>query len=405
MAGKGTFEGVNILEFGQIVAGPLIATYMSDYGAEVIHVESHGRPDQYRLYPPFKDNKPGIDRGFQLPIYSHNKYGITLNMKHPKGVEVAKRIVKNWANVVTENFTPGVMKRMGLGYEELREIRPDIIMLSSCNQGQTGPHAMHPGMGSHLTHLSGFSHLSGWPDGDPLILAGPYIDFIGVVYGTIGLVAALEHRRQTGEGQHVDVSQFETGIQFLAPALLDYTINEHVQGRNGNRCEYAAPHGAYPCQGEDRWCVIAVFTDEEWKNLCRVMGNPDWTKDSKFATLLGRKQHEEELDRLIGEWTANFTAEEIMTRLQAEGVEAAVVSNAQDMYNDPHLNRYLWAEMEHAVIGKYHLQQPPFKLSKVPSQLRMSGPLLGEHNEYVYLNMADFSREEYKQLEEEGVFE
>ncbi|UCH08003.1 MAG: CoA transferase [Deltaproteobacteria bacterium] len=405
MEGKGTFEDVKILEFGQIVAGPLIATYMSDYGAEVIHVESKGRPDQYRFYPPFKDNKPGIDRGFQLPIYSHNKYGITLNMKHPKAIEVAKRIVKNWANVVTENFTPGVMKRMGLGYEELAEIRPDIIMLSSCNQGQTGPHAMHPGMGSHLTHLSGFSHLSGWPDGDPLILAGPYIDFIGVIYGAIGLVAALEHRRQTGEGQHVDVSQFETGIQFLVPALLDYTVNDHVQGRNGNRCDYAAPHGAYPCQGEDRWCVIAVFTDDEWKNLCQVMGNPDWTKDSKFATLLGRKQNEEELDKLIGEWTTNFTAEEIMTRLQAEGVEAVVVSNAQDMYNDPALNRYLWAEMEHAVIGKYHLQLPPFKLSKMPSQVRMSGPLLGEHNEYVYINMAGLSQEEYKQLEEEGVFE
>jgi len=405
MEGKGTFEDVKILEFGQIVAGPLIATYMSDYGAEVIHVESKGRPDQYRFYPPFKDNKPGIDRGFQLPIYSHNKYGITLNMKHPKAVEVAKRIVKNWANVVTENFTPGVMNRMGLGYEELRKIRPDIIMLSSCNQGQTGPHATHPGMGSHLTHLSGFSHLSGWPDGDPFILAGPFIDFIGVIYGSIGLVAALEHRRQTGDGQHVDVSQFEGGIQFLIPALLDYTVNDHVQGRNGNRCDYAAPHGAYPCQGEDRWCVIAVFTDEEWKSLCQVMGNPDWTKNSKFATLLGRKQNEEELDNLIGEWTARFTAEEIMTRLQAEGVEAAVVSNAQDMYNDPHLNRYLWAEMEHAVIGKYHLQLPPFRLSKVPSQVRMSGPLLGEHNEYVYLNMAGLSQEEYKQLEEEGVFE
>jgi len=405
MEGKGTFEDVKILEFGQIVAGPLIATYLSDYGAEVIHVESQGRPDQYRFYPPFKDNKPGVDRGFQLPIYSHNKYGITLNMKHPKAVEVAKRIVKNWANVVTENFTPGVMKRMGLGYEELAEIRPDIVMLSTCNQGQTGPHAMHPGMGSHLTHLSGFSHLSGWPDGDPLILAGPYIDFIGVIYGAIGLVSALEHRRQTGEGQHVDVSQFETGIQFLVPALLDYTVNDHVQGRNGNRCDYAAPHGAYPCQGEDRWCVIAVFTDDEWKNLCRVMGNPEWAMDPKYVTLLGRKQNEKELDKLIGEWTANFTAEEIMTRLQAEGVEAAVVSNAQDMYNDPHLNRYLWAEMEHAVIGKYHLQLPPFKLSKVPSQVRMSGPVLGEHNEYVYLNMAGLSREEYKQLEEEGVFE
>jgi len=173
MEGKGIFEDVNILEFGQIVAGPLISTYMADYGAEVVHIESHKRPDQYRLYPPFKDNKPGINRGLDFAIYSHNKYGITLNLRHPKGIEVAKRILKKWANVVTENFTPGVMKRLGLDYEELRKIKPDIIMLSSCNLGQTGPYATHPGMGSHLTHLSGFTHLSGWPDRDPLILYGP----------------------------------------------------------------------------------------------------------------------------------------------------------------------------------------------------------------------------------------
>lgn len=404
MKDKGIFEDVKILEFGQIVAGPLIGTYMADYGAEVVHIESHARPDQYRLYPPFKDNKPGINRGMLLPIYGHNKYGITLDLSHPKGVEVAKRIVKNWANVVTENFTPGVMKRLGLDYEELRKIKPDIIMLGSCNLGQTGPYAMHPGMGSHLTHLSGFSHLSGWPDRDPLILAGPYIDFIGVAYGTIALVAALEYRRQTGKGQFIDVAQFETGIQFLVPALLDYTVNNRIEGRNGNRCEYAAPHGAYPCQGEDRWCIIAVFTDEEWRNLCQVMGDPDWTKSAKFATLLSRKQNEEELDRLIGEWTSSFTAEEVMTKLQAAGVEAAVVKNPKDMYDDPHLKRYLWAETEHAEIGKYHAQLPPFKLSKSPSQLRMSSPLLGQHNEYVYTNMAGFSQEEYKQLEQEGVF-
>jgi crotonobetainyl-CoA:carnitine CoA-transferase CaiB-like acyl-CoA transferase len=402
---KGIFEGVKILEFGQIVAGPLISTYLADYGAEVVHIESHKRPDQYRLYPPFKDNKPGINRGLDFVIYSHNKYGITLDLRHPKGIEVAKRLVKNWANVVTENFTPGVMKRLGLDYEELRKIKPDVIMLSSCNLGQTGPYAAHPGMGSHLTHLSGFTHLSGWPDRDPLILYGPYIDFIGVVYGTIALAAALDYRRRTRKGQYIDVAQFEGGIQFLASTLLDYAVNGRIQGRKGNRCDYAAPHGAYPCRGEDRWCVIAVFTDKEWEDLCRIMGEPDWGKDPKFATLLGRKQNEEELDRLIGEWTSTLSTEEVMAKLQSAGVEGAVVKNPQEMYDDPHLKRYLWAEMEHAEIGKYHLQVPSFKLSKVPTQLRMPGPLLGEHNEYVYMNLAGFSREEYEQLQEEGVFE
>ncbi|MCK4788111.1 MAG: CoA transferase [Desulfobacteraceae bacterium] len=405
MEGKGVFENVKVLEFGQIVAGPLISTYLTDYGAEVVHVESHKRPDQYRLYPPFKDNKPGINRGLDFAIYSHNKYGVTLNLRHPKGIEVAKRLLKDWANVVTENFTPGVMKRLGLDYEELRRIKPDLIMLSSCNLGQTGPYATHPGMGSHLTHLSGFTNMSGWPDRDPLILYGPYIDFIGVVYGTIALTAALDYRRRTGKGQHIDVAQLEGGIQFLAPTLLDYKINNRIQGRKGNRCDYAAPHGAYPCQGEDRWCVIAVFTDEEWQSLRKAIGEPDWAKDPKFATLLGRKRNEEELDRLIGEWTSKLTAEKVMTKLQSVGVESAVVKNPKEMYEDPHLQEYLWAEMDHAEIGKYHLQVPSFKLSKVPTQLRMPGPLLGEHNEYVYMNLAGLTQEEYKQLEKEGVFE
>ena len=405
MKGQGIFEGVKILEFGQIVAGPVISTYLADYGAEVIHIESKTRPDQYRLYPPFKDNKQGINRGLDFAIYSHNKYGITLNLRHPKGPEVAKRLVKNWANVVTENFTPGVMKRLGLSYEELTKIKPDIIMLGSCNLGQTGPYAMHPGMGSHLTHLSGFTHLTGWPDRDPLILFGPYIDFIGVVYGAIALISALEYRRQTGKGQYIDISQFEAGIQFLTPVLLDYVVNNRVQSRNGNCCDYAAPHGAYPCRGEDRWCVIAVFTDKEWDNLCKVMGEPEWTKSPKFATLLDRKRNEEDLNRLISEWTSNLTAEEVMSKLQSVGVEAAVVKNPREMYEDPHLNQYLWAEMKHPEIGDYHLQLPPFKLSKVPPQLRMSSPLLGEHNEYVYKDLAGFTREEYEQLEQEGVFE
>ena len=403
MENKGVFEDVKILEFGQIVAGPLISTYMADYGAEVVHVESKNRPDQYRLYPPFKDNKPGVNRGYDFAIYSHNKYGITLNLRNPKAIDIAKRILKNWANVVTENFTPGVMARLGLGFEELKKVKPDLIMLSSCNLGQTGPYAKHPGMGSHLTHLSGFTHMSGWPDRDPLILFGPYIDFIGVVYGAMALTAALDYRRRTGKGQYIDVAQLEGGVQFLAPILLDYTVNNRVQGRQGNRCDYAAPHAAYPCQGDDRWCVIAVFTDEEWKSLCAVMGTPDLADDPKFSTLVGRKQNEEELDTLIGEWTSKLSAEEVMDTLQAAGVEGAVVKDTAQMYEDPHLQEYLWAEMEHAEIGKYHAQVPSFKLSRTPAQLRRSSPLLGEHNDYVYTKLLGIPDDEWVQLINEGV--
>ncbi len=405
MIAQGIFGGVKVLEFGQMIAGPVISTYLADYGAEVIHVESNSRPDQHRFYPPFKDNKIGVNRSLGFATYSHNKYGVTLNLRHSKGPEMAKRIVEKWANVVIENFTPGVMKRLGLDYEELRKIRPDIVMLSSCNMGQTGPYAINPGMGSHLTHLSGFTHLTGWPDRDPLILFGPYIDFIGVVYGAIALIAVLEYRRRTGEGQYIDFAQFEAGIQFLIPTLLDYVVNDRIQGRNGNRCDFAAPHGAYPCRGDDRWCVIAVFSEEEWRKLCRIMGEPEWTRDPKFSNFGSRKQNEEELDQLIGRWTMNLNAEEVMVQLQSVGVEAAVIKNARDMYEDQHLMRYLWAEMEHREIGKYHVEVPPFRLSDVEPQLRMTSPCLGEHNEYVYTKLVGLSREEYREFQQEGIFE
>ena len=404
MPDGGIFEDIRIVNFGQIVAGPLISTYLADYGAEVIHIESRSRPDQYRLYPPFKDNRPGMNRGFDFAVYSHNRYGITLDLRHPKGPEVAKRLIKNWANVVIENFTPGVMKKQGLGFDALRELRPDLIMLSTCNQGQTGPHATHPGMGSHLTHLSGFTHLTGWPDRDPLILYGPYIDFIGVVFGSIALISSLEYRRQTGKGQYIDIAQFETGIQFLIPSILDYDVNGRVQNRDGNRCGHAAPHAAYPCRGEDRWCVIAIFTEGEWDRFCDVLGRPAWTTDPRFSSLEARKKNEEALDRHIGEWTRNFTAEEIMEKLQSACLEGAVVKDAKEMYEDPHLKEYLWANMNHPEIGLHHVQVPPFKLSKCPYQLRRPAPLLGEHNKYVYREMAGLSSEEYEELEKEGVF-
>ena len=334
---KGVFEGIKVAEFAAIAAGPLIGKFMADHGATVVHVESYARPDGFRSnYPPYKDNKPGLDRSGSFAICNNNKMGITINLKAPGAIDVARKLVQ-WADVVTENFTPGTMAKLGLGYEDLKKVKPDIIMLSTCNQGQTGPHAQHPGFGSHLSSLCGFTYVTGYKDREPSILYGPYVDHIGVGYGVIAVTAALEHKRRTGEGQLIDSAQYEGGVQFMMPSLLEYTVNNRVMERDGNRHAFAAPHNIYPCKGEDRWCVISVFSDAEWDRLCRVIGKEALISDPRFATVTARKHHEDELDQEIAEWTSRRTAEEAFTQLQTHGVKAGVVQTIADLFADPQL--------------------------------------------------------------------
>jgi len=398
------FEGIKVVEFAAIAAGPLIGMHLAQHGATVVHVESYKRPDGFRQnYPPYKDNKPGLNRSGAFTICNNDKYGITLNLKAKGAVEVAKKLIA-WADIVIENFTPGTMKKLGLGYEDMKEVNPDIILLSSCNQGQTGPHAFHPGFGSHLSSLCGFTYMTGYKDRLPCILYGPYVDHIGVGYGVIAAVAALEHRRRTGEGQYVDLAQYEVGIQFMIPALLEYRVNGRIIERDGNKHAFAAPHNTYPCRGEDRWCVIAVFSDEEWEKLARCMGREDLIDDPRFATILARKQNEEELDAIVAAWTAQFDAHELFVMLQERGVQAGVVQTMEDLFNDPQLkHRGFWAPTDHPEVGRVHAEGPPFLLSKTPFAVKKPAPCIGEHNELVYKEFLGFSAEEYDRLVREGV--
>ncbi len=386
-------EGIKVVDFTWHLTGPLTTKFLSDCGAEVIHVESRKRPDIQRV----NDSKGSFNQ------YHTGKLGITLNLSMPAGLELAKRLIAR-ADVVVENFSGGAMERMGLGYEVLKKIKPDIIMLSSCMQGQTGPHARLPGSGHKLTALSGFSTITGWPDRLPgNILA--YTDFIGPRFNVIAILAALEYRRRTSRGQYLDMSQYENAIHFMTPLILDYVVNKRLAGRQGNRCDYAAPHNAYKCQGDDRWCVIAVFTDEEWQSLCQVIGNPSWTKDPKFATLLGRKQNEDELDRLLGEWTISRSAEEVMSLMQARGVAAGIVATGEDlMERDLQLkHRQTFVKLEHPVIGEYRTQTGLHcTLSKTKIDLKRA-PLLGEHNEYVFKEILGLPDEEYNSLVNGGI--
>ena len=395
-------KGLKVADFTWVWAGPYITKYLADHGATVVRIESAKAPDFLRISAPFKDNKPGINRSGFFPYVNPNKYSMSLDLRHPKGKEVAKRLAV-WADVVADNFTAGVMDRLGLGYKELKQLNPDIIMISCANQGATGPHAKHPGFGLQLVALAGITNLTGWPDRTPVQPLAAYADVIAPRFAAAVLLAAIDYRQRTGKGQFIDVSQLEAAIHFIAPLVLDFFANGRENTRNGNFCSCAAPHGVYRCKGDDRWCAIAVYTDEEWKSFCEVVGNPDWTLDKRFASLLDRKKNEAELDKLVEEWTVNYAAEDVMNTMQIRGVAAGVLENAKDILEDPQIldRRHFW-QTEHSEIGPVLSFGQPFRLSKTPAQPRLAPPCLGEHTEYVCTQILGMSDSEFTELLNSG---
>lgn len=329
---------------------------------------------------------------------------MALNLSHPGARELALRLIA-FADVVLESFTPGTMARWGLDYEALRAVKPDLIYLSSCQQGQTGPRARYAGYGSLAAALAGFNAVTGWPDRDPPTIYGAYTDFVAPHFATATLLAALDHRRRTGQGQHIDLSQLEASLHFLAPEILEYTVNGRVRGRRGNADDRAAPHNAYPCAGEDRWCVIACESESEWEALCRAMGNPDWCRRPECATLESRKRHEVELDRLIARWTATREPYALMQELQAAGVPAGVVQSCSDLHRDPQLNArgaFVW--LEHPEMGRSPYEAWAFRCQASPGRPRPA-PCLGEHTEKVLVELLGLSPAEVRRLKEEGVLQ
>jgi benzylsuccinate CoA-transferase BbsF subunit len=402
---KAALEGIRAVEFAAFAAGPLVGKHLGEHGAEVIRVESQASPDGFRVhYPPFKDNKPGLERGGSYALFNDQVLNVTLDLKQPRAVPLARQLASK-ADIVIENFAPGVIDRLGLGYAQLRPVKPDLIMLSSCNQGQTGRRAGQRGFGSQLTSMSGFTHLTGYGPGQaPMLLYGPYVDFIAVGFGLAAVLAALDYRQRTGKGQHIDLSQYEAGIQFITPAILDAQINGRVHERQGNRDPNAVPHGVYPCEGEDAWCAIAIFNDEEWAGFCGSAEKPDWARDGRFRTAADRKANEDALDRLIADWTIRLKAHAVMERLQSGGVCAGIVQSVPDLFSCPQLlHRKQWVKLDHPEFGSYEHEAPPFILSETPAELRRSSPLLGEHNDYVFERIVGLSREEIRNLKDEGV--
>jgi len=398
-------DGVRVVELGWAAAGPLVGTYLASHGADVIHLESSTALDPFRsTYPPFKDNKPGPDRAAMFSFYNAGKRGVTLDLKQPKAVELALRLIAT-ADVVIESFPAGTLARRGLSIDAMRKAKPDLIVLSSCNQGQTGPHAQHPGYGSQLTALAGFTQLLGDPARTPVILYGPYIDYIAVGYGVIAILAALERHARTGQGCVIDLSQYEAGLQFMAPALLEYDANGTIPTRAANRDRVAVPHGVYPTSEPDSWIALSVWDDMEWARLREALGDPEWAREPSLATAEGRRAKESWIDERIAEWSRGQPRERAVARLRAQGLRAAEVRSIGELFRDAQLvERRAWRTAKHPVIGDVRLMAPPFLLSAASQGPDRPGPLLGEHTEEVIRGIVGVDAAEYAALEAAGVF-
>ncbi|MGB7543213.1 MAG: CoA transferase [Burkholderiales bacterium] len=397
--------GVKVVEFGSYAAGPHVGKLLANFGATVVHVESRRRPDGFRLeYPPFKDGKPGINRGGCFAYFNDSKYGVTLDLQKEAGRELARRVL-GWCDIVIENMRPGVMQRLGLGYASARALNPGLVMLSSCNMGQTGPRANTPGFGSQLSSLAGFCGLTGEPDGPPMLLYGPYIDFIASTLGAAAVLAALEQQRRTGQGAWIDLSQYETGLHFIAGALLDYHAEGTIADRRGNRCDEAAPHDAYACE-EGRWLALSCWSDEEFARLASAIGRGQLSRDARFAGLGDRQANAAELDRAIAAWCQGQDADCAAALLQRAAVHAYPVNTIADLFRDPQLVRQrTWRTRRHGEIGDQAYCFPAFDLSATPGDITAAAPLLGADNQTVFREFIGLSDDEYATCEALGAFD
>ncbi len=396
-------DGVNVVLIGGYAAGPWIGKLMANFGAKVVHVEARDRPDGFRMqYPPFKGGEKGINRGGCFTYFNDSQYGITLDVKKPGGVELARRLA-DWCDVLIENMRPGVIDRIGLGYEALKETNLDLIMLSTCNMGQTGPRAHTPGFGSQLSALAGFCDLTGVSGGPPMLLYGPYIDFIAAHLGAAAILAALDNRRRTGKGAFIDVSQYECGLSFVAGALLEYHASGRIAERAGNDDPTAVPHGAYRCRDE-QWLALSCWSDGEFARLAKAVEHAEWAEDARFSDAAARRENIAALEDGIAAWCAPRDADEAATILQTAGVHSYRVNTVAELFSDPQLrHRRSWRVRRHPVIGDQSYYFPGIDLSETPGDVTAAAPLLGGDNEMVFRDFLGLTEEEYETYESQGV--
>jgi benzylsuccinate CoA-transferase BbsF subunit len=398
----GCLDGVRIIDFTRYAAGPQITLLLSFMGAEVIKVESMVDVDHFRRQESavvWGSQRASVDCFNSL---NTNKMSVTINLKTPKGVELAKRLVAI-GDVVVDNFRAGIMDKLGLGYSVLKEIKPDIIMLSASSHGATGPESTYIAYAVTMGALSGLSQVTGYEGGPPTIMRSS-ADLRPGTAAAFAILAALNYREETGEGQFIDFSAREALSCGIGELIMDYTMNGRVRTRSGNRDDIMAPHNCYRCKGENKWVSIAVSNDEEWQALCLAIGKPELITDERFGDQFNRWKNQEELDKLIEEWTVDRTHYEVMEILQKEGVAAMPSFNNEEMFNNPHCKeRGCFTPVDHPEEGKLYVVSPPWKLSDTPAEVTTAAPLLGEHNGYVFGELLGISRGEIRQMSNDKV--
>ena len=391
---KSALRGIRVLDFTWLLAGPYATRILADFGAEVIKVQSR------KTATGAESNASGY-----FNTWNRNKLSITLDMTHPEGRELALKLVRI-SDVVIENFSPRVMANWRLDYETLKEVKPDLVMVSMSGMGQTGPRRDFVALGPTIQALSGITYLTSFSHSPPAGIGYAYADPLAGMVAALAILAALEYRANSGQGQYIDISEYEAMCSLLGPTILDYSVNHNLAMPQGNSsgCVPAAPYGCFKCLGDDRWCVIAVFTEEEWHALCQIMANPTWARQERFSSLLKRQQHAEGLNELLGQWTANYTPEQVMNMLQEAGVPSCVVNNAEDLANDPQLkSREFFIQLPHPVLGNTSFDSTPIRLNGTPARFWRAAPQLGQDNRYVYQGLLGLSEEQLGQYIEKGI--
>lgn len=390
-------EGTRVIDMSWMWAGPYCALQLAHLGAEVIRIESHQRPCMNRRVPPYPDGVAGLNRGGSFNQWNQGKASILLDMKKPEAVELARELIAK-SDVFIENYAAGVVDRLGLGYEALSKRNARLVMCSLSGYGLTGPYRYRVAFGTPLTMISGLGALSGYAGKGPSEVGLSYGDPNAGLHGAFAILAALWKRDETGTGQYIDLSQWESLMAILPEGILPYTMRGEQTERMGNRDPRMAPHGIYRALGEDRWVSIAVRNDDEWQRLARIIGD-GLASDPRFRTQLARKRNEDTLDAVVSAWTSVRDAWEVTRQLQAAGIAAAPAMDMKEVAEDPHMNeRGFFVRLEHREVGRQKHAGIPWKLSATPLAVRRPAPCMGEDNEYVIKVLLGRSQDEYERL-------
>ena len=394
-------QGIRVADFGQVIAAPVTAQMLGWLGAEVILVETESRFTT-RVWPPFADGEAGIDRSGGFNLVNNNKLSCSLDLGNPDALEVAMGII-GISDVLLENYATGVMERLGLGYEEVRKLRPDIVYMSLGAFGRSGPFKDMTGFHSVINLFSGLAAVTGHPGSHPRIMGGLIPDAFSGCYGVLAVLEALYHRSRTGEGQFVEVSMTEALTGMIPQAVMEYSLTGRDEERRGNLHDRKAPHNVFRCAGEEKWVAISVETDEQFRALAHAAGFPGWSEEARFATMADRQADLEALETLIEQWTSRMDPADLVDTLQSAGVPAAAVFDSAEVIADPHLlERGFVVPVEHPVAGTRPVLSIPWATDGLRGENLRPAPTFGQHNRWVLKELLQVPDAHLERLESSG---